>query len=281
MKLNPFSKKSTSGYYERIKAEFAEVKQQIEEAQAAANEAKADAEAKRQYAFELEQRGNQHSISEQERRARLAASAAQNRAGDLERKLSPLKSKLRDLRHILEGPSKLESARTTIIELRRHRNALQAEREQHSSLIAKLQKRIGELEQRIAAETHSASEMMAAADGEFVLPEALTKLDIELRVALATLENVTGKVAALDADIANIPNQLRDAERSFEHAQATVAKIELHEQLPEIYDALARASVTDHACGYRSHRESKYEIEIPHEYIEAARAKLASEIPSA
>ncbi len=281
MKLNPFSKKSTSGYYERIKAEFAEVKQQIEEAQAAANEAKADAEAKRQYAFELEQRGNQHSISEQERRARLAASAAQNRAGDLERKLSPLKSKLSDLRHILEGPSKLESARTTIIELRRHRNALQAEREQHSSLIAKLQKRIGELEQRIAAETHSASEMMAAADGEFVLPEALTKLDVELRVARATLENVTGKVAALDADIANIPNQLRDAERSFEHAQATVAKIELHEQLPQIYDALARASVTDHTCGYRSHRESKYEIEIPHEYIEAARAKLASEIPSA
>ena len=184
-------------------------------------------------------------------------------------------------RAFAEGPGKLESARTTIIELRRHRNALQAEREQHSSLIAKLQKRIGELEQRIAAETHSASEMMAAADGEFVLPEALTKLDIELRVALATLENVTGKVAALDADIANIPNQLRDAERSFEHAQATVAKIELHEQLPEIYDALARASVTDHACGYRSRRESKYEIEIPNEYIEAARAKLASERPSA
>ena len=281
MKLNPFSKKSTSGYYERIKAEFSEAKQQFEEAQAAANEAKADAEAKRQYAFELEQRGNQHSVSEQERRAQIAASAAQNRAGDLERKLSPLKTKVSDLRHILEGPSKLESARTTIIELRRHRNALQAEREQHSSLIAKLQKRIGELEQRIAAETHSASEMMAAADGEFVLPEALTKLDIELRVALATLENVTGKVAALDADIANIPNQLRDAERSFEHAQATVAKIELHEQLPQIYDALARASVTDHTCGYRSHRESKYEIEIPHEYIEAARAKLASEIPSA
>ena len=44
MKLNPFSKKTTSGYYERIKAEFAEAKQQFEEAQAAANEAKADAE---------------------------------------------------------------------------------------------------------------------------------------------------------------------------------------------------------------------------------------------
>ena len=281
MKLNPFSKKTTTGYYERIKAEFAEAKQQFEEAQAAANEAKADAEAKRQYAFELEQRGNQHSVSEQERRAQIAASAAQNRAGDLERKLSPLKTKLSDLRHIIEAPGKLESARTVIIELRRRRNALQAEREQHSSLIAKLQRRIGELEERIAAETHSASEMIAAAEGEFVLPEALTKLDVELRVARATLENVTGKFRALDADIAAIPNQLRDAERAFEHAQATVAKIDLHEQLSHLYDALARASVTDHACGYRSHRESKYEIEIPHEYIEAARAKLASERPGA
>lgn len=281
MKLNPFSKKTTTGYYDRIKAEFAEVKQQIEEAQAAADNAKADAETKRKYAFELEQRGNHHSISEQERRAQIAASAAQNRAGDLELKLSPLKSKLSDLRHILEGPGKLESARTTIIEFRRRRNALQAEHEQNSKLIAKLEKRIGELEQRIIDETQFASETMAASEGEFVLPEALTKLDVELRVARATLENVTGKVAALDADIANIPNQLRDAERSFEHAQATVAKIELHEQLPHLYDALARASVTDHACGYRSHRESKYEIEIPHEYLEAARAKLASERPGA
>ena len=281
MKLNPFSKKTTTGYYERIKAEFAEAKQQLEEAQSAADEAKADAEAKAKYAFELEQRGNQLSISEQERRAQIAASAAQNRAGDMERKLSPLKTKLSDLRHILEGPDKLASARTAILELRRRRNALQAEREQHSSLIAKLQKRIGELEQRIAAETLSASETMAAAEGEFVLPEALTKLDVELRVARATLENVTGKLQALDIDIAAIPNQLRDAERSFEHAQATVAKIELHEQLQHIYDALARASVADHACGYRSHRESKYEIDIPHEYIEAARAKLASEMPRA
>lgn len=222
MKLNPFSKKTTTGYYERIRVEFSEAKQQFEEAQAAANEAKADAETKRQYAFELEQRGNQHSIPEQERRAQIAASAAQNRAGDLERKLSPLKTKLSDLRHILEGP--LASARTAILELRRRRNALQADREQHANLIAKLQKRIGELEQRIAIETLSASETMAATEGEFVLPDALTKLDVELRVARATLENVTSKVQTLDINIAAIPNQLRDAERSFEHAQAKVLK---------------------------------------------------------
>jgi chromosome segregation ATPase len=280
MKLNPFSKKTTTGYYERIKAEFAQAKQQLEEAQAAANEAKADAETKRKYAFELEQRGSHHSISEPERRAQIAASAAQNQADDLERKLSLLKTRLSDLRHIIDGPSKLENARTTIIELHRRRSALQTEREQNSKLIAQLEKRISELEQRIAGETQSASEAMAAAVGEFALPEALTKLDVELRVARATRENVTGKLESLDADIAAIPNQLRDAERSFEHAQATVAKIELNEQLPHLYEVLARASVSDRACGYRSHSESKYEIEIPHEYIDAARAKLAAERPS-
>ena len=68
MKLNPFSKKTTTGYYERIRVEFSEAKQQLEEAQAAANEAKADAETKRQYAFELEQRGNQPHSFEANRR---------------------------------------------------------------------------------------------------------------------------------------------------------------------------------------------------------------------
>ena len=58
----------------------------------------------------------------------------------------------------------MESARTTIIELRRRRNALQAEHEQNSKLISKLEKRIGELEQRIIDETQFASETMAASE---------------------------------------------------------------------------------------------------------------------
>ena len=279
MKLNPFSKKTTTGYYERIKAEFTEVKQQLEEAQAAADEAKADAEAKRKYADELEQRGSHHSVSEQERGALLAVGVAQHRADDMERTLSSRKTKFNDLRHIVEGPGKLESARTTLIELRRRHSSLQAEREQNTKLIAKLENRIGELEQRIAAETQSASEAMSEAEGEFVVPEALTKLDVELRVARATLVNVTNKVQALGAEIGTIPKQLQEAERSFEHAQATVAEIELNEQLPHLYDALARASVSNHACRYSSRSERTYEIEIPQEYLEAARATLAAERP--
>ena len=67
-------------------------------------------------------------------------------------------------RAFAEGPGKLESARTTIIELRRRRNALQAEHEQNSKLISKLEKRIGELEQRIIDEAQFASETMAASE---------------------------------------------------------------------------------------------------------------------
>jgi len=138
MKLNPFSKKTTTGYYERIKTEFAEVKQRVAEAQAAADEAKADAEAKRKHAFELEQRGNQHSVSEQERHARLASSAAQNRAGDLERKLSPLKTKTQRNSPHHRSAGQLDRRTHSHHELRRRRNSLQTDRAQHANLIAKL-----------------------------------------------------------------------------------------------------------------------------------------------
>ena len=281
MKLNPFSKKTTSGYYARIKVEYADVKQQLDTLQAAAAEAKADCEAKEKYAFDLEQRGSHHSVSEAERRARREAGESKLRADALERDVRDLKAKFHDLRSIVEAPGKLESVRATIIELRRRRGALQTEREQHAKLIAKLDKRIGELGQRVAAETQSASEAMAAAEGEFALPETLTKLDVELRVARATLENVNGKLQALDAEIAAIPGQISEAERAFKHHQSSVAKIELHEQLPQVYDVLARAAVAARNAGFSTHSERKLEIEIPHEYLEAARAKLAAERPSA
>lgn len=276
MKLNPFSKKTTSGYYERIKAEYADVKQQLDTLQAAAAEAKADCEAKEKYAFDLEQRGSHHSVSEAERRARREAGEVKQRTDALERDVRDLKAKFHDLRSIVEAPGKLESARATI-ELRRRRSALQTEREQNAKLIAKLDKRIGELEQRIAAETQSASEAMAAAEGEFVLPEALTKLDVELRVARATLENVNGKLQTVDAEIAAIPGQINDAERAFKHHQSSVARIELHEQLPQVYDVLARAAVASRNAGFSTHSERKVEIDIRHEYLEAARAKLIAE----
>lgn len=111
------------------------------------------------------------------------------------------------------------------------------------------------------------------------MPEALTKLDVELRVARATLENVNGKLQTVDAEIAAIPGQINDAERAFKHHQSSVARIELHEQLPQVYDVLARAAVASRIAGFSTHSERKVEIDIPHEYLEAARAKLIAERP--
>ncbi|MBS0313334.1 MAG: hypothetical protein JSS05_03980 [Proteobacteria bacterium] len=279
MKLNPFSKKTTTGYYERVKVEFAETQQLLEEAQTAADEAKADAEAKTKYAFELEQRGNINFLSEPERRARLAASAAKNHADNLERKARTLTAKFNDLRSIVEAPGKLEQHRAALIDLRRRKGTVQSEREQQLKLIAKIEARIDELERRIAAETQSASEAMAADQDEFTLPEALMQLDVELRVARATRERLGSTVQALDAEIATIPAQISDAERAFKNRQASVAQIELNEQLPHLYDVLARASVAARIAGFRTSGEHLIEIEIPHEYLEAARAKLVAERP--
>jgi len=147
--------------------------------------------------------------------------------------------------------------------------------------VAKLERRIGELEQRIAAETQAAGEAMAADDGDFTMSETLAKVDTELRIARTTLKNVTGKVQALDADIAAIPNQLWEAERAFKFHQSEVAEIELNEQLPNVLDTFARAAVSICTVNGYGRREDEYTISIPLDYVEAARAKLAAEMPGA
>lgn len=275
MKLNPFSKKS--GHYTRIKAEHAEEQRKLEAVQAEVADAQADYEAKRKASADLESRNHSRNWTDAEVRLSRTRDAAHQHVEELRRKLDEQERKVRDLRAIVDAPDNLEQSRTAIIDLRRRRSVLQSERERQVKLIAKLQKHIDELEQRIAAETQSVSEAMAAADGDFVLPEILTRLDAELRVARSTLASVASKTQTLDAEIAAIPNQLGEAQRSFKHCQAKVEEIELHELLP--WDAFARAAVSACTVNGYGHREDEYTISIPLEYVEAARAKLAAEMP--
>jgi chromosome segregation ATPase len=275
MKLNPFSKKS--GYYARIKAEHAEEQRKLEALQAEVVAAQADYEAKAQANADLERRNRSHNWTDAEVRLSRARDAAYHHVEELRRKVGEQERKVRDLRAIVDAPDKLEQSRAAIIDLRHRRSVLQAEREQQAKLISKLQRRIGDLEQRIAAETQSASEAMAAAEGDFALPESLTRLDAELRVARSTLATVTAKVQTLDIEIAAIPNQLREAQRSFKHFQADVEDIELKEQLP--WEVLARAAASAYAVDSQFRQEDEFTITIPNSYIEAARAKLTAEMP--
>ncbi|MBX3692675.1 hypothetical protein [Dokdonella sp.] len=279
MKLNPFSKKS--GYLARIKAEYAEAQHKLDALKAQATEAQAEYEAKRKASREMEARGNHHLWTDGEVRLSRQADAAWQRVNELQREATELERECNRLHAIVAAPGKLEQARAAIIDLRHRRGVLQSERAQSVKAVAKLERRIGELEQRIAAETQAAGEAMAADDGDFTMSETLAKVDTELRIARTTLKNVTGKVQALDADIAAIPNQLWEAERAFKFHQSEVAEIELNEQLPNVLDTFARAAVSICTVNGYGRREDEYTISIPLDYVEAARAKLAAEMPGA
>lgn len=274
MKLNPFSKKTTTVYYDRIKAECDELALQAQEAKQAAEDAKADYDAKARASYELESRSSNPYLSDVESRARRARDDAYNQSEALQRKARDLESRYISLRSTVEAPARMEEARQTITSLGKERDALRADVSKTESLIGKLQRRIEELEQRIANETQAASQSMVDAEGDFVMPEALTRLDVELRVTRATLSERQTKLAELQAAFKLIPDQLRDAQRAFTYARATVADIELQEQLPNWLDVIALAAVS----ASRDARE--YVIEIPREIAEAARAKLAAELPS-
>lgn len=275
MKLNPFSKKTTTGYYDRIKAECDELAQQAQEAKQAAADAKADYEAKARASHELESRSSSPYLSDVESKARRARDDAYNQSEALQRKARDLESRYINLRSTVEAPARMEEARQTITRLSRERDALRHEVGKTESLIGKLQRRVEELEQRIANETQAASQSMVDAEGEFEMPESLTRLDVELRVTLATLAERQTKLAELQAELKLIPDQLRNAKRAFSYARATVADIELQEQLPNWLDVIALAAVS------ASTDAREYVIKIPSEIAEAARAKLAAELPSA
>lgn len=156
---------------------------------------------------------------------------------------------------------------------------LQAEREQSTKVHTKLDQRILDLEQRIAAETQSASDAMSTAEGEFTLPVTLIQLDGELRVTRAALDNVNTKLQTVDQQLQAIPRQLAEAERAFRCAQAAEALIDFNEQVPHLMEVIARASVSAHHVNGHGRREDEFTIAIPRDVVESVRAKLAAEVP--
>lgn len=280
MKLNPFSKKPTTGYYTRLKTEHAEAQRVLDALQAEAAAAQADYEAKDQACVDLARRNaDRRYLTDTEVAMHRVRDDAHWIAKDLRRKADEQAVKVRDLRVIIDAPGKLEQMRTMIIDLGKRRLLLQTERAQAVKAIAKFEKRVGELEQRIAAETQSASHAMGAEDDEFTMPDTLMKLDGELRVVRSTLDNFAATVRTVDAELEALPPQLSQAERAFRCHQAEVAEIELNEQLAGVFDALARASVAICTVNGYMRREDEYTISIPSEYVESARAKLAAELP--
>lgn len=279
MKLNPFRKKS-SGYFAKLQAEFAEATAQLEATAAELAAAREDHAVKHDASRELEARHPQRlHMSPAEKAARLAANTAEQRVHDLERALWNLQQRHSGLRQRIEAPQQLASAQATMVELGEQRRTLQTERDKAQALIAKLDARIGEITARIGAETQAASASMIADDGAFVMPEALLRLDTELRVAQTTRTDLQGRIESIGTELQAIPEAWREARTRFLGARATVAEIELHEQLPGFIELVARAAGSRHACHVSSPAD-RYEIEIARDVVAATQARLEAEVPA-
>lgn len=279
MKLNPFSKKS-SAYYDKVKTKYDQLDREIAVATNELKEAEADHEKKQHRHNELSRRGSMYSSTNEESQASFAASAASHRVGAIKGEIGQLESRIGPLRRIALAPDRFARAKQAFDDLVAQKLATTGELEKANALIAKVSKRVADADVRIVTETQSATQSMLDADGEFSVPEALTRLEAELRLGKSSLAELEGKRDALLAELRELPTAIREAERVFIGCRADVVEIELYEQLMPAMTLFARASAARRQNDYR-HDETRFEIEIPRELIEPAEVALAAELPTA
>lgn len=281
MKLNPFHKKSNA-YYEKVKAEHEQLGRQLAAVQKDLTEAEAEHAREREKQTKLREAAGSMSMS-----TPPAAKAhwpilcaAHQRVEELKSQASSLERQMRPLERVLNSPQAFTQAQKDLAELLARRQACTTEIETTQAQIAKLDQRIAALEARLAAETQAASQTLLTGEGEFVVPDALTRLEVELRIARYSLADLHSRRETAKAKLAELPALIHQAERAFIHCRADLAEVELYEQLMPVMNALARASAARRQCNYH-HIEDRFQIEIPMDLVQAAQAALAAEMPAA
>lgn len=278
MKLNPFNKKSTA-YYDKVKAEYDKLDRELTATKDQLNEAEADFERKRLRQLELDQHGSMYSSTREQSQASFAASEASNRVSHVKGEIGQLQSQIAPLRRIALAPDRFARAKQAFDDLVAQKLATTGELEKANALIVKVSKRVADVDARIVTETQSATQTLLDAEGEFSVPEVLTRLEAELRLGKSSLTELEGKRDTLLAELRELPTAIREAERVFIGGRADVVEIELYEQLMPVMNLFARASAARRQNDSR-HDETRFEIEIPHELVEIAQAALADEVPA-
>jgi len=282
MKLNPFRKK-TSGYYDAIKAKFDDSHRELDTTQNELAKARAEYDKENASYQQIRDAASCYALSNTEKQSRQhkVVSECFNRVNQLESDVSQIQSRLQPLRRILDAPQRYDETQATLLRLVEQHRSLAAEHNKTEALITKVEKRAVDAETRMVAETNAASRQMIATEGDFVVPESLTRLEVELRLTHASMVNLQQQRDEVIAHIKELPAQIKDAERDFIHARAVIAEIDLHEQLMPVMNLFARAAATRHQNSRRHEDEYKFNIDIPHELLESARSELAAEVPSA
>ena len=281
MKLNPFSKKSNL-FLDKVKAEHDALNLELAPLKVELAEAEAEHAAAREKQTRLRDAAGSLSMN-----TPPAAKAhwpilceANQRMERLKSKVSNLESQLRPLQQVLATPERFALARKQLDDLMAQLKALTAEVQTVDGQLTKIAKRVTDLEARIATQTKSASRTLLDTEAEFVVPETLTKLDVELRITRASQAELERQRDAVQAQLGELPDAVREARNNFIHCRAALTEIELYEQLMPVMNAMARASAARRQISYH-HDESRFPVEIPRALIEAAGDALAAEMPAA
>jgi chromosome segregation ATPase len=280
MKINPFRKKSLGHHFDKLQAEYNELDRKLDAAIKEQKAAEEDFAEKHKAYREMEERSTSSFWSAGEKSLNRARNYAEHAMGEAQSKVRELQHQIAPLHSQVIAPAEMAEAKETYLRLTQQDRALSSDIEKTGALKAKLEQKIAKLEQSIAAETQAAASAMAAADGEIVLPEGLSKLDMELRVTQATLIEINKKLDSLMGEMEPLPKQIRDARDSYISYRATVAKLEMMEQLPTFVEIIARASVARHLVHYTS-AANRFEIEIPEEVVTAMEETLNAELATA
>jgi hypothetical protein len=278
MKLNPFSKKA-NGYFDSIKAkhaiasrELADIQQKLDDAQAVLDQEKAI------YRKICDSSGAYSlNATAQESRQHEVFSKAHRAVEILNDKVGSIQSRLKPLAPILHAPARLEKARTELTALTGQRKSLEDQKQKTDALIDKLAKRIASNEAKVAIQTRDASQQLMDSEDEFQVPAALQQLELELRLAKTSMEDLLQRKQGITASILALPKQINEAESEFVYARSLVCEIEMYEQLWPVMKAIARVSMTKHSH-FGSMDRSELKVDIPTEWLEPAQKELDAEL---
>jgi predicted nucleic acid-binding Zn-ribbon protein len=274
MKLNPIAKKA-GAYLASIKTEHDDLQRRIEDIEDELVDARADYEAASDQNTRLRESAGRLSMNTPPAASAHwpVVTAASQKVQRLESDLSDLKSRIPPLRRLLDAPEDHEKAQAHLDQLNSRKMTLTSELAKADTVMTKLEKRITDVQSRIAAENQLAAEALIGAEGEFTVPEVLAKLEAELRLTQTAMNDLTAKKAAWRQEQDDNRTELRDAEHALVHTRATVIEIELLEKVFPLMDLFARAAVSRSARHWGD-SEHEYLIKIPSDKVLAARRAL-------
>jgi chromosome segregation ATPase len=278
MKLNPFRKK-TNRYVETTQAKFNELSHELDALNKEYATVKAELDRETAVRQRMDDRASHLALqptAEQNSQWHIVmeVSRREQRLGD---KVSSLEDKMKPLRRIIEAPKNFDDAQSALQNLLTERQRINQEIALLDATIGKINKRVTDVQAKIATETAAASKQMIAAEDDFVVPESLTRLELQVRLANTSLTDLQRQRTGLAEQLKEMPEQIRSAQRSFEFARAKLAEVDIYDQMLPFMKQLSRASVTRHQTGYH-HEEATFKFEIPWDLINSTKAELAAEL---